>query len=344
MKNNFGFWFWIFVLLACVQDIEAKYLPNPTITNIEPSLNTPQSIFKIHGSGFIKNYPTAHKLITNNKIKLNVIAAEGDTLTVEAPQAITYGDWDLALQVRSRYLKSKIIKVNQILKIRPKAPKKPDLAFHVIKNPEEIKLLIDQDLNYQLSSELKHGMNQIQTFYYENNYQSILSEPESFYYIPEPNAEPELSIISQSPLKSYALIKDTEIETIDVSEVTNRNFEELTKYFYLVTPSQTRYLETKIKLEALFIDKIHASSEEYVVISNRSSLKQSLKGCTISDSLKIRYSFKDTDLIEAKVSMNIQGNLGLNDDTDLVTFACGDKTIDSFAYSKLDAAGFAIRI
>lgn len=327
------------LLFLCLLEGQARLLRSPSIREIFPSFSSAGQIVNIKGSGFIKNYPELHHLVINKRKTVTVLASEGDMLTIQLPSNLPYGDYDLGLQIKSRFFRSKFIEYPRILSLRPKAPPAPNLDYKVIKNPKELPNL-NQSLEYlEPKEELKIGENYLITYYYEDGYRSQNSSGTKFYYLP--NFE-KLSVISDNPIKALAVSKDS--KPIDVSEVTNYSGQELSKNFYLTTPSDPRYLLLSIKLNPLYINTVHAGGNEAIILANRSSIKQSLKSCTLADSLKVRYSFKDSDEIAPLANLSLEGNFGLNDDGDSVSFVCQNQEIDKFEYNKIDLEGFAIKI
>ncbi|MDA0771327.1 MAG: hypothetical protein O3C63_00110 [Cyanobacteria bacterium] len=325
-----------------------KGIPSPVINQIDKPLSSPNTIIELQGQGFIKGMPNAHKVIlTNNeqKIKAQVIKANGDMLRLQIPPELSYGDFDIYVQIKTRLLKSKRSKSSEPLLLRPVAPAKPDLNYQTIQHQSELDYIYnnDNELDYELLDEIKIGENKIQSFYYQDGFQSIKSEPSNFYYLPELAIENQLEINSELPIESFAVNKFLGTK-YDVSPVTNTELNELSRHYYLKTPSRERYLEYSIELSPVFIEQIHVTEPEYALIKNRSSTDFDLSNCNFADSIRDRYQFTN-ETIPAKSQLRIETNLGLNDTgADQLKLKCSEISIDQFAYDKLDEAGFGIKL
>lgn len=327
-----------------------KRIPQPILENSELKF-APGQVFKLHGSGFIKGYPQAHKIkLRQKKEKYNakVLNAQSNNLTILSPEDIEYGDYDLELKIKTRFLRSKKSRFMEALKLRPPAPPKPELEYKVIQSAKELEKLKlrSQFQNNELKlkiKELETGPNLIRSYYTVNGWDSLESEANKLYYFPEKEMKTSLEIESQSPLKTLALTKDLK-KKFNVSDITQIKENDLSKHFYLSTPDLPKYLEYIIQLSPVFIEKLHVKAAEYAILRNRSSESFLLENCHLYDSIKKRYSFSSDDLIPAKEFIKLEANLGLNDSSpDSMSLECNEETIDSFHYTKLDFEGFAIR-
>lgn len=392
-----------YAVFHTVNSIYAKSLrriiPTPNIDLILDQENTKGGIIKVRGTGFIKNYPDAHKivirkigtenvtkdnLIKNNLFRLKVVSVNGSELSAQIPPNIEYGDYQLFLRLKTRFLQSELNRADDTVLIRPPAPPKPELSFSVIDSLDQIKDLqipstyngivlnnIVNSLKSNLGDGLENvrennasiviGRNTVQTFYIEEGFFSLLSEVNYFYYLPAGDFESELQIESESPLLVYALkkiavpnsfinslnIQDLEDENdnkINVSEPTQYEYKDLTKYFYLVTPKFSRYLQRSITLSPVFIESVHVTGDEFAILTNRSNTVFQLQNCFLSDSTKDRYHFGLNEIITAHSSLRISANLGLNDTGgDSLSLTCGGNIVDKLNYTDVDVNGFGIK-
>lgn len=342
------------ILLVCLLAINTvsakgfKLIPKPIITTINKTETSPNSIVELRGQGFIKNMPSAHQVIlvsSKEKIKVNVIQSNGDLLRILIPEYINFGDYDIYVKIKTKLLRSKKSKINEKLKLRPIAPTKPQLKYLTIKHQSEFEEILDKEANlyYQTTNDLKIGENQIQSYYYQNGFQSILSDTSPFFYLPEIAVENQLEIKSESPIQSFAIARFLETK-YDVSLATSQEQNELSRHYYLKTPSQERYLEYSIELSPVFIDKLHVAEPEYVILQNRSSNDFDLLDCSLSDSIRERYRF-DKQNIKAKSELKLEANLGLNDTSpDYLELKCAEKIVDNFSYESIDTGGFGKRL
>lgn len=364
MQNNTILWSIILLLTINFENHSGfakkiNLIPSPIIYSIIIDKTSPGLIATLNGQGFITNMPEAHIVYLSkedSRIKVQALSSSENNLSFQIPAEIEFGDYDISVQIKTRLLKSRISNCPNKLFLRPKAPNNPDLKYNVISKSNEYKNLVTnlvfqgKTLDYALDNDIRIGLNNLRTFYTQNGYESIRSNAASFYYLPEEDFENELEVASELPLKSFAVSKfglseDGNRENFDVSKVTNKEIQDLSKHFYLKTPSREKYLERIIKLNPLFIEKVHATEEEFAVITNRSSSIYQLNGCTLADDIKIRFSFGKKDNITAKSSLTVSQNLGLNNTgSDSLTLSCKDIVIDKFSYEKLDANGMAIRI
>lgn len=362
MQKNTWLCFSLLVLLISTNSSLAKkinLIPSPIINSILIDKTNPGSTATLNGQGFIANMPEAHLIYLikdGTRIKASALSASKTNLSFQIPSELEFGDYDISVQIKTRLLKSKSSTSPKQLYLRPRAPTNPKLKFNVISSPNEYQDLIKlrdfqgKELNFELDQDLSIGLNNIRTFYTQNGFESIRSEAMNFYYFPEVNFEKELEINSDSPLKALAITKfgfneNGSRASFDVSTITQKELEDLSKHFYLETPSKARYLEKIIKLNPIFIEQVHAAEEEFAIIANRSNTSYQLNGCTLADDVKIRFSFTKKDNITPKSSLTINQNLGLNNTgTDSLTLSCKDIIIDKFTYEKLDTNGMGIRI
>jgi len=329
-----------------------RKIPAPQIEIVQNPENTQDGIVIIEGLGFIKNYPSAHKVFLKkvdvdmgseaskkqkgkrkNKLKniykVDVLKVEEDSLTIRIPQEIPYGDYELYIKLKTKFFKSKLNKSPNGILIRPPAPSKPSLSHQVIDSLDELETINlaqffeEHPLKIKLPDQMQIGKNSLQTFYIEDGFESLLSEASGFYFLPQEMMQSELEIESESPLIASAIAHAPVEESIDVSPITNVEIRELSKHFYLTTPRFPRYLEHVITLIPVFIERIHVKKEEFAILTNRSSNDFSLQGCNLSDSIKERHHLEDNEVLAAKSSLQVNANLGLNDTTpDSLSLLC----------------------
>ncbi len=354
-----------------ILEIEGSgFIKNFNIANkvyLKPSKNTSKTVLASpKGRGVIASPKgeAIHKKSKRKKkkIKLEVIEVSSNLLKAKIPESLVYGDYELYIKLKTKFFKSKLKKVSEKILIRPKAPAKPVLQYTVIDSSDQISLLIDKNIEIEALSSfeqkngkindieieiegLKTGINKIQSYYIDDGFESIRSEAAEFYYIPESEFNNELAIESEEPVEAFAV--DNSLEKLDVSEITERRTEELSKSFFLISPNHPRYLLHQKILKALFIESVHVKADEFVVIANRSSEDKALEGCTLSDSIRVRFELTE-EIVKAKSSLKITANLGLNDTSpDEISLHCPNEAgelelVDKLSYEKLDEAGFAI--
>ncbi len=359
------------IIVACLKSNAAKLsnlrknIPAP-ILNPEQNFELSQgSILTLSGTGFIANYPEAHKVFITDFTKkrpkqtsLEVITANTNNLKILIPENINLGDYDLNLKLASQLLKSKTISPIEKLRIRPKSAPAVELDYVVISNHQELDSILSNsyeqglELTKAVNGDLQSGINFLYQIYYRDGFESAKSPYTKFYFLPETEFENELKVNSENPLAAFAIEKNNYLinPEVDVSDITNTEVFELSKHFFLKSQTNPRYLEHIIKLQAVFIDKVHALEDEFAIFKNRSSKDFSLKGCTLSDSIQVRYRFLDKDFIAAHNGLTLTNNLGLNNTgSDLLRLQCPGENntttvIDEFKYEKIDADGFAIRL
>lgn len=338
-------------------------IPSPSISSIESLFLSRSQTLIINGTGFIKGLNSANQIFLfpkdiklkkrsfkRNAIRLNVLNVDENALQASIPTNISYGDYDIYLRLKTRLLKSKLSKLNETIFIRPAAPESPELSHSVISNEFDLdSLLKEPDLELEvIGTGLEVGLNKISSYYFEEGFKSLNSEPVTLYYLPKEDIRNELEVESNIPLQSFALkneiIGSEDSFKIDVSEVTRNEEKELSKHFFLSTPNNPRYLEHIIRLKPIFIEELHVKADEFVVIQNRSSTDFPLGSCTLSDSIKERFSFTEDEVLTAKSSKKVTANLGLNDTSpDSLSLHCHNELIDQLNYSKIDENGFAIK-
>lgn len=312
------------LLLLALNPVKARKFPSPQITAIEPTLTSQGSLVSIKGSGFIKNLPQAHKVLAKQgkkKIKLNVLSSNASTLIVETPQAINFGDYQIAVKIKTKLLRSKASKAFQQLQIRPKAPAKPSLKFQVIKEQNELEEIFENTDYLHSYSVLKTGENLVKNYYYQNGFKSIESAASVFYYLPETELEQELELKQESPLDTYAkeVLSD---KKYNISKFTKTQKHNLEKSFFVETPHSERYLEYKVQLKPVIISEIHAKEPEAITLLNQGQENFNLKTCKVYDSIKLRHHFEEDLIIKAKESFVLEKNLGINDTGDEMKLEC----------------------
>ncbi len=352
----------LLILLLSYGSVQARKrhaIPSPIINDLSATQISPSAIVTVQGQGFIKGWPEAHQvwLVDSdlNNIKVKVVSATATELQLQIPSDIALGDYDLLVKIQTRLLASNKTQATQKLLIRPKAPASPKLNYEAISDLSEFQQLLSEtsfqghELFYELDDDIKIGVNQVRAYYKQDTYNSIKSEAVSFHYLPKADFENELNVESESPLKSFAVSKFDVLEdgsrlSYDVSSITNKETEDLSKRFYLHTPLEPRYLERTIKLKPIFIEAIHVLEPEYAILRNRSNMDLGFTKCGLSDSLKEYFKFS-TEKVLAHSSITINKNLGLNNTTpDSLIFTCNGEVLDQFDYDKVDASGLGIRI
>ncbi len=354
------------IIVACLKSNAAKKTIPAPILDFNQNFEISQgSVLTLKGTGFITNYPEVHKVslidFTKKKpkqIAVEVITANTNNLKILIPENINLGDYDLNLKLASKLLKSKTISPIDKLRVRPKPAPAVRLDYEVISNHQELDSVLANsyeqglELSKAVNGDLQSGINFLYQIYYRDGFESVKSPYTKFYFLPETEFESELKVSSENPLASFAVEKNNYFinPEIDVSDITSTEIFELSKHFFLKSQTNPRYLEHIIKLQAVFIDKVHALEDEFAIFKNRSSKDFPLKGCTLSDSIQVRYRFLDKDFIAAHNGLTLTNNLGLNNTgTDLLRLQCPGENntvtiIDEFKYEKIDADGFAIRL
>lgn len=329
-----------------------KRVPSPIIHS-DSVLISPGTEFTISGTGFIENYPQAHKVRVQNgkkSYKVKVVSSTVDSLSLKAPKDLSYGDYNIRIKIKTRLLRSKASKKQKLIRIRPEAPSALNFKYNVIKDQTELSEIAlntefqGHSLDFHLNKDLLElGPNQITSTYTTNGWVSLESPSSQLYYFPEEEMLSSLMLESEAPLKTLALTKNKGL-SFDVSNITKNEVEDLSKHFYLSTPSFPKYLEHIINLSPVYIEKLHVKAEEYAVLKNRSSQDFLLENCSLSDSLRVRHEFDASEKIPAKQSIKLEANLGLNDSSpDSLSIDCAEEEIDKFNYKGLDAEGFGIR-
>jgi hypothetical protein len=331
------------LLTAAMKKI--RKIPSPIIT--QNSIATAADAYvTLKGSGFIRNYNKAHKIFlkkSKQKFKIKTIASDKDAIAIKIPGKLAFGDYDLVLQLKTRFFKSKKKILRNFIQIRPKAPAKPKLGYTVIKNSSELLDLINQNQEHELileiNNELNIGLNQVKSFYYQDGFKSLLSEAVDFYYLPEEKFSKALIINSQNPISSLA--QDHEDNNLDVSAITHKTIQDQALIYHLKTPSENFYLAKEILLPAIYFSEIHAAKPEHIIINNRSNKSFALSNCEIHDAIKKRFQFSDAQILYPKTQIKIAEELGLNDSGDTVSLICADSVVEEVKYTNLDNNGFA---
>ncbi len=313
------------VSLTSFEKIQARRFPSPSITEIQPELVSPGEEIIISGSGFIKNFASAHKLVLKQgkkKFKLQILSSNANSLTALAPGDLSFGDYELAIKIKTRLLKSRLARAKQRLRIRPKAPAAPQLKFQIIKEPEEIdKIFVENNEFEHHFTDLKLGINSVSNYYTQDGFQSKTSEPSYFYYLPESEISPELELTQEDPISSFAK-KISGDEKFDISSHTLEEKNQLEKSFFVKTPNDAKYLEHRVKLTPIIISEIHAKEPESITLLNQSLQSFDLINCKVYDSLKQRHIFEEELIVEAGESFQLSKNLGINDDGDDMKLEC----------------------
>lgn len=224
-------------------------IASPQISSIIENKLSQGKIIDIQGSGFIENFPTAHKVFLtekntakqktkrrkHKKRKLQVLSSAANNLKAKLPSQISYGDYDLYLKLKTRFLRSHIHKSNTPILLRPIEPIKPTLNFKIASSLEEISIIIDNDkstiknnnaaentdnqsntidkLSINISG-IKVGKNKLNTFYHEDGFDSLMSEAQEFHFLPADKISPQLIIRSEDPISSFIEVLNCDLQDI----------------------------------------------------------------------------------------------------------------------------------
>ena len=333
-----------FILLALSLFIHAAFaklrrIPSPVLTETRARFLSRDSKITLNGTGFIKGFNNAHKVYLKKgkkRFKLRTISSTQESIELEIPENIKYGDYDLYIYLKTRFFKSKKRKYAKLIRIRPQAPEKAELKYQAITDLSELEDL--SDLRLELSNELKLGENQVKAYSIEDGFESLRTQAMTIYYLPQKQLEKELEIISQKPLTSQAKSLDAQI--IDTSKITKSHELNLTRSFFIETPHQARYLEAQIQLNPIYIAKAHVKNPEYLILKNRSQESFSLAACHIEDALKTRFEFT-SEVLAAQAEFKLEANLGLNDTGDEIKLYCAGELLEKLRFDALDGQGFA---
>jgi hypothetical protein len=309
-----------------------QYLPIPII-NSTTLQAAPSQDLQILGQGFINTRPAQHivHLFSDNsarKIRIKVLAATKESLEVLLPKQLAYGQYHLAIKLKTRYLQSKRALYYNILEIRPRAPSSPRLAYRVLSNLDDLDYIFyDKDLHFD--RDLKLGLNQIKTYYIKDDYKSSYSDPVNVYYFPRTLMD---SVIEKFASTYKIFTQDRSLD-FDVTHLIATEQEGLRLHHYLSTPSEARYLETIEKLSAVYISAITITGDEEATLTNRDRFVFSLANCFLKDDIRARYHFGEQEYILAGQSLTVKQNLGLNDTSpDSLSLFCNDTLIDKYSY------------
>lgn len=349
--------------------LSAKKIASPRFSDGEIGFYSQGSTLTVHGNGFILNYPQAHRLLlkskdSKEKLKLKAKTAIQHSLEFELPEGIDYGDYDLFLKLKTRYLKSKAVAHSSPLLLRPAAPVKPVLEPLLVKDDSQIleRLKTKNKFLLELKTPLELGANPVRSFYYEDGFKSILSEPSYLFYLPPDDLESELILEDD---RAFVLTKE-DAQLIDVSDLLSYEEDGAFRTYFLDYKDGQKYLSKTIFESPIKFTKIHVKNPEAVYLYNHSSKEFPLAGCTLSDSTMTRYTSFEQRKIAAGSPFLVEAALGLNDSGgDKLSLACpcdhqifssaasviggrlpvcenGERDIFSASYSELDADGYAI--
>ena len=159
---------------------------------------------------------------------------------------------------------------------------------------------------------------------------------------------PELEVLNLNPLEAKLARLDTQAE-LSVNDYLAAN--DHSAYTYLRAFPGIEIFKTDRDLKKLLITKLKVTGEEYAVIKNNSADFFSFDGCSLADTLKLRYSFSDEIELAPKSLLKIKGNLGLNNSSaDKLQIICeygGEEpefvVEDVFSYDEVDEGGFAVK-
>ncbi|MEB3315417.1 MAG: hypothetical protein VKK32_04330 [Candidatus Melainabacteria bacterium] len=321
----------------------------------------------LKGTGLIQNLDTAYKIrlmaVADTSllpIDLEVLSVEAEEVNVLIPEDISYGDYKIEFQLKSRYLKTPKLLLANILKIRPQAVTdfslKADVLlkaenltallsgtrandFKLILNSndvdEEVDSMLEQgdslSLDANLSREalkqkiigriLKLGLNSAQVYTVEDGFKSLLTTSVNFYYLPLDVFQQEL-FISLNPF-SVVMKQNFTNKSFDVTSVIKKEQQGLTTTYYLKAFEKPYYLSRSIEASALGIEKMRVIGDEFAVIKNLGINSFKLRKCRLADLVKTRFEFtQDIELVpEAAIIVN--GDLGLNNTgTDFLSLSC----------------------
>jgi len=324
---------------------DRRTIPAPQISS-STELVAPGSELKINGSGFINNYPQGHIIYLKNERQVYKLAANYSNATeliATIPESLPYGDYQLAVRLRTRYLKSRIATSLSAARLRPKAPSIIEPSYKTYKNLAELNNILSatdnngRELIYSFESELQAGSNKLRAYYYDSGYLSLASDAIEIVLLPEQlistklelngsqvlarrinnqNLELELphklySDINNLNSKSTRLINQDSL--IDVSPYILRANGDYSEELYLSTPSSAKYLSIKAFSSPIKISQIHVKSPESALLYNHSSKIFPLAGCSLSDNVTTRHNFFEPSSIAAGDPFLYTGDLGLND-------------------------------
>ena len=307
-----------------------REIPAPVINSIT-SLMAQGDTLSIKGTGFINNYPQGHIIYLRNehKIKLEPIYSNATELKANIPSNISYGDYQIAVKLKTKWLESRITSSTEKAKVRPIAAQVTLTNDYVYKNLDELDLPAqDSDghqLIYQLLNPLSVGVNKLSAHYYDEGYLSMPSSELSVMLLPEAAINPELELdgtrimvrrkLSPSSLELSlpSQIINTEPDTgdnvrlslstapmlIDVSDYSHSTNGDYSQEIYLDSPTKPRYLSKKAFKSPIKIQQIHVKSPESVLLYNQSSKIFPLASCGLSDNIMTRHNFFEPSSIAA---------------------------------------------
>ncbi len=339
------------VVLNAVKDLPAtarnnRRIPAPQITSSTEIL-APGDKLSIRGSGFINNYPQGHIIYLKNDrgliYKLVAQYSNATELITTVPDSIPYGDYQIGLILKTRYLKSQTATSLEPSKLRPRATSIAVPSFSVFKNLNELdNILSSEDNNgheliYAFDNDLLVGVNKLRAYYYDASYLSIASPAIDIVLILENLIANKLELNGSQtlvrrinhqdlelelPSKIYRDINNTQLKSarllnrdslIDVSAYTHKTNGDYSEELYLSTPSSPKYLSVKAFSSPVKISQIHVKSPESALLYNQSSRIFPLAGCSLSDNVTTRHNFFEPSSIAAGDPFLYTGDLGLND-------------------------------
>lgn len=340
----------------------------------------------LKGTGLIQNLDTAYKIrlmaVTDTSllpIDLEVLSVDAEEVNVLIPEDISYGDYKVEFQLKSRYLKTPKLLLANILKIRPPAVTdfslKADVLlkaenltallsgarandFKLILNSndvdEEVDSMLEQgdslSLDANLSRDalkqkvigriLKLGLNSAQVYTVEDGFKSLLTTSVNFYYLPLDVFQQELFIF----LNPFSVVMKQNFtnKSFDVSSVIKKEQQGLTTTYYLKAFEKPYYLSRSIEASALGIEKMRVIGDEFAVIKNLGINSFKLRKCRLADLVKTRFEFtQDIELVpEAAIIVN--GDLGLNNTgTDFLSLSCEIDQGTGLKYALLDQFSYS---
>ncbi len=314
----------------------------------------PGDTLHLYGSGFINNYPQGHIIYLRDQdqkiSKIQAFYSNASELVARIPNNLSYGDYQIAVKLQTKWLESRVNKATKPTYIRPKAPLVTNNESYVYKNLEELNSELSNTDNaghalvYQLLNPLSVGENKLNAHYYDNNYLSLASAEITVMILPETAINPVLELESTKvmvrrklspnslelklPTKIFSYeeeLKNNASERlsrlnlsnapllIDVSAYSHNSNGDYSQEIYLDSPTNPHYLSTKAFKSPIKIQKIHVKSPESLLLYNHSSKTFPLASCGLSDNIMTRHTFFEPSSIAAGDPFLYTGDLGLND-------------------------------
>ncbi|NQY79744.1 MAG: hypothetical protein HRT47_05465 [Candidatus Caenarcaniphilales bacterium] len=376
MKKDDVFLVVICILLCiciCEKALAKKRFSPLSKLRLGNTLYSPGDTLTVQGQGFIPRLDSIYHIKLANDLNSYSLSLEGaklDEIKLLLPNDIAYGDYDLSIKLKSNYLKSKRYIIDGEIEIRP-APLKLDFEINevflskwdlhnfVLNSLSESLSdyqLKESDVDFYINGELFdfnlmnliEGESSLAVGYNLEGFNSILSNSVNIMFLSEELYAPELEVLNLNPLEAKLARLDTQAE-LSVNDYLAAN--DHSAYTYLRAFPGIEIFKTDRDLKKLLITKLKVTGEEYAVIKNNSADFFSFDGCSLADTLKLRYSFSDEIELAPKSLLKIKGNLGLNNSSaDKLQIICeygGEEpefvVEDVFSYDEVDEGGFAVK-